>query len=329
MVNLLTRPISRLRGEVQRLSRVGAQWETVTTTCADLLPIKRFVAHHLRMGAAQVTLYLDTPAQDVINGLRNIPRVKVIICDENYWSSYPGGRPDTHQKRQEINATQAYEKSSNEWLAHIDIDEFLFARKRPLGMTLERAKPDCAIARFRPVEALTFADGVNWEAKYYYFKSRILEHEDPSVAKYLYPELGPSQPSGLLGHKIGKVIVRTGLPDPTFRIHGFDSCGERLPRRLDQHGVVLCHFYSFDLLDWLPPPTRESGNVSYNRAGKQQKKLYRRLRQDTGLKDHQLTELIRDFNTASPDLLRRLRKHRKLLKLRLDFNGSIEKVFGP
>ena len=64
-------------------------------------------------------------------------------------------RPVKHQVRQTQNATFTYHRKAEvDWLAHIDVDEFLWPAE-PLAPLLAALPADIPYARVRPIEALS------------------------------------------------------------------------------------------------------------------------------------------------------------------------------
>lgn len=138
------------------------RWGLVSTVKAPVAAIERFVAWHLGQGAARVLLYLDDGDAALARHLTRIPGVQAIACDAAYWQAR-GRRPDKHQVRQTQNATHAHRHARRDldWLAHIDVDEFIAPdcpppplpgkpQARTLAQTLAALPATVHCARMRP-----------------------------------------------------------------------------------------------------------------------------------------------------------------------------------
>ena len=89
----------------------------------------------------QVQVFAPDPQAEA--ALRAHPKCRVILCDDDYWNRRSRkGRPDKHQPRQSLNATHCLNKRPQvDWLAHIDVDEFLWS-EIPIADRLARVAPD-------------------------------------------------------------------------------------------------------------------------------------------------------------------------------------------
>mgnify|MGYP001174791293 CR=1 FL=1 len=125
--------------------------EVVATAKAPTDRIARFAAWHLDLGADRVTLYFDAPDPAQIDALRH-PRITAHACDAAHWDKRRG-RPETHQLRQARNATEAWRHCNAEWLAHIDVDEFLWPAD-DMANALASLPKTQNVARVRPAESL-------------------------------------------------------------------------------------------------------------------------------------------------------------------------------
>jgi len=100
---------------------------------STLEQIQHFAAHHLDLGADQISIYPDDPTSGLVAGLQH-PKITVIVCDAAYWANKPAKAQGTHQRRQALNATQSYRRSKLDWVAHLDVDEFLWSPLPPADM---------------------------------------------------------------------------------------------------------------------------------------------------------------------------------------------------
>lgn len=124
----------------------------VSTVKAPFEVLTRFASHHVRQ-VDKIWLFFDDPCDASMSYFADIEQINVIACDDDYWATF-GGRPNSIEVRQEINATQALHACRSfgfDWLIHIDSDELLFEYKQTLRQLLTEAAAD--IVRFDIREA--------------------------------------------------------------------------------------------------------------------------------------------------------------------------------
>lgn len=165
-------------------------WGVIATAKAPAREILNFAAHHLELGADQVTIYLDTPNDSASLAMQDHPACRCILTDDAYWQA-KSYRPVKHQVRQQLNATHCLSNSNCvDWLAHIDIDEFLWPIGAPVATQLGDLHDETLSARVRPIEAMEAdpgdppTDGTIW------FKSCAADpKERRAETKAIYPNL--------------------------------------------------------------------------------------------------------------------------------------------
>ncbi|NJM83295.1 MAG: glycosyltransferase family 2 protein, partial [Tabrizicola sp.] len=127
-------------------------WGIVSTVRASEDKVMAFVAHHLSLGAARIWLYFDDPDDPAFAAVAALPRVTATLCNSDYWQTN-GGRHERHQNRQSRNAKRAQRVCMLPWIAHIDVDEFLWPT-RPIGTLLAEQPDKVMIVRMEPFEAM-------------------------------------------------------------------------------------------------------------------------------------------------------------------------------
>jgi len=218
-------------------------WGIVSTVRGSTPDILRFVAYHLDLGVDRMHIYLDEPNPKAFNALNRHPKVEVRNCDDGFWANRKRARPEKHQTRQTANATFTYRKASEDWLAHIDVDEFLWA-DRPMAQLLAEVPPEIPGVRVRPIEAM--AGGADL------YKAYIPTGPNrDGLVQALYPNYGAFVLGGFFSHVQGKLFVRTGLPKISFRIHNLFQNGEILPCKVELPDVDLCHRHAPNWDHWL------------------------------------------------------------------------------
>lgn len=225
--------------------RTSVKWGLVATVKATEEEILNFAAFHLDAGAHRVFLYLDAPCPKAMTRLENHPKIRVTLCDRAYWDRNHGYRPGKHQVRQSLNATRAYRKQARdiEWLAHIDVDEFLYSDAQ-IGNCLSAQSKNTKTLRVRPIEALAGSAT--------HFKTYLMSRPDwKETVRRLYPNYGAHLKGGFLSHLQGKIFLRTGLSETVdFRIHnGFVDNIEN-PSQAEVSAVKLCHFHASGWKNW-------------------------------------------------------------------------------
>lgn len=215
------------------------RWGIVATVKAPAEAVLDFAAYHLDLGADRLCLYLDAPDATLAARLRTQPAIRVVETGADYWArTRRRGRPARHQMRQQHNAQHAYRRAGGlDWLAHIDVDEFLCPR-RPVPELLAEVPSRATTARVAPIEALA-GDETLWKALPEGAAARR------RAAARLYPTFGAALPGGFLSHVVGKAFVRTRLdtgPDGVrLRLHGIRHRGALNPDDWPLAGIDLAH----------------------------------------------------------------------------------------
>ncbi|WP_417205118.1 glycosyltransferase family 2 protein [Antarctobacter sp.] len=218
------------------------RWGTVTTVKAPLEAIQRFAAWHLEQGAHRLYLYLDEDAPETLAALKAHPKIRVTQTDAAYWAKR-NGRPDKHQARQAANARHANNRKPEvDWLAHIDVDEFLLS-DRPIADQLTALPAEALCARIRPVEAL--APGSGTAAGETAFKGFHLDQAArQQAAQACFPNWGRHLSGGFLSHVAGKLFFRAGTKGLQIRIHNVVLNDVQNPGQTALPDIELGHFHA-------------------------------------------------------------------------------------
>jgi hypothetical protein len=129
---------------------------TVTTLKTSVSATRDFVGYHLRAGIDRLYLFFDDPSDEAIAAFRGIERVTCVRCDASHWRRLDVPSDASVEERQEANATYALHHARTEgidWVAHIDSDELLHSRAKPLRSFFERAPRDTDVLMFPVMEA--------------------------------------------------------------------------------------------------------------------------------------------------------------------------------
>lgn len=227
-----------------------ASWDIVSTMKATEEKVLAFAAHHLALGADHLWLFFDDPDQPIPQPLVNHPRVTVTPCDEAHWVRVIRKRPPQHQNRQTHNSRLVYrELVTSDWIAHIDVDEFILPPHRPIAAILDDTPPETIAMKMEPFEAMhdpLLPDDIYTSREF----RGALRHEHWPRRR---AALGPYRKvirDGMLSHTIGKVIYRTGVPGLLPRLHAVMVDKEFVPTPTFQPEMKLLHFHSQDRAAW-------------------------------------------------------------------------------
>lgn len=237
-----------------------ATWGVIATIKAETPAILRFAAYHLDLGAHRIYIYLDAPNPEAQEALRNHPKCRVMLCDDDYWQRRSGTRPEMHQPRQTFNGTRAYARAQEvDWLMHMDVDEFLVADS-PVSEQLATLPDQIKCARARPMELLAGGDPQT-EAAFKTFIPAGRRREETVSA--LYPTFGQHLKGGFLSHIAGKIFVRTGIRGIKFRIHNAFLEGVTNPDDTELPALHLAHFHASHWDTWFSHFTYRHSSGSY------------------------------------------------------------------
>lgn len=300
------------------------RWGIVSMVKAPLPRIAEFAAYHLDLGADRITLYLDEPDPDTLAFLSAHPKLTAIACDKAFWATQKKPRMKAHQMRQTWMATQAYQNADVDWLAHIDVDEFLLP-PAPVAQMLAQVPQNAAVLRLAPAELLAGSQGeelFKLLPKYGGQKKAALET--------LYPTFGPHLPGGFVSHREGKNFLRTGLAGIRLGIHVALQDSRVITNRVRQEGFFLGHAHA---PDW--PFFRDHMHFRMTRGSyrKSDEQKFRLLDILNLLQEENGEEGLRLFFTevceATPHLVSELERHNMLLRRPLHLAQAVARQFGP
>jgi len=228
------------------------KWGIVATIKAPTKDVLEFVAYHLDLGATEIAVFLDDCNADTAQALSEHPQVRVILTDEDHWQNTIGRRPKKHQVRQVRNASYYYRRAQHlDWIAHIDVDEFL-CPETSVAEVLSACPKDTPALRVFPAESLCSDGLTDVDPEVTYCKARLPDGTAGKALEHvLYPNFGGALRSGFVSHIIGKVFVRTGFKNVKFGIHrAFENRDDELSK-IDAQGMELCHRHIQSWDKWL------------------------------------------------------------------------------
>lgn len=225
-------------------------WGVVATVKAALPEVLAFAAHHLDLGARKIWLHFDDPADPAAEVLNGQKGVRVVRCDDNYWRRLCGSRPEKHQERQTRNATRIFRRGPVDWLAHIDVDEFIWPESN-VASVLAQVPKGQDVLRVEPFEALhdpALPDDIFTARQ---FRGALRGAGAPRELARLYGPEGLLLRDGMLSHSVGKAFYRCASEGMVIHLHGARLKGERVRGGDFTPGLSLLHFHAENPARWL------------------------------------------------------------------------------
>lgn len=226
----------------------GPYWGLVLLAREPAVLVLSHLAWHLELGAREIHLYLDDPADPVADAAAALPGVRVTRCDNAFWQGLGGARPALQTRRQTLIASLAYAQAGVDWLLHLDADEFLHlpaGGAAALRDELARQGDFTGYLALPNLErAFTCSDpGGIFEGV---FRCPLPRRADLPVA--LAHQAG-FVARGVSGHAAGKALSRTGQ-GYVLQPHAPRLDGALVPSRRPG-GLRVLHFDGLTPLHWL------------------------------------------------------------------------------
>lgn len=305
------------------------RWGTVSTVKAPVQQIARFIAYHLDAGAARMDIFLDVPDAEIARQLAH-PKVRFHQCDDAFWAQKPAKARESHQLRQVSNASHAYQGSDLDWIAHIDVDEFILSDK-PLATHLAGIPADMAFARLHPVELMASDDPARdpWSGPACFKRTRKAARQKKAALSEIYPTFGAYVPEGFISYTGGKNIARTGFPRVRLGIHAMMHAGCKVSNGKVLETVHIGHAHA---PDW--ETFQRHFEFRMTRGSYRKKTNGNMILNDVlnVLLEEEGVAGLRRFHDemcrATPERLDLLRRHGMLVTARLDLDRKVAQVFG-
>jgi Glycosyl transferase family 2 len=228
----------------------GPTWGVVMTVNEPSALVISNAAWHISTGAQEVHLYFDRPNDPVLQTVAAIQQVRVVECNEEYWSRANVKRPHSQTRRQFINANDALKHCSVDWLAHIDADEFLL-QNSPIQRELKSIQEIGAALHFDVRERVYFHNSSACSIFDGAFRSR--SQMPAALDRSIFGELNRYLQRGLLSHCAGKTAVPTNQ-DFLLGVHSAYKgrrSGESRAASFKSKSTVLLHFDGMTPLHWI------------------------------------------------------------------------------
>ncbi|MDU9007139.1 glycosyltransferase family 2 protein [Sedimentitalea todarodis] len=312
------------------------KWAVITTCAEPKRLVEAFIAHHLAIGAHEIVLFFDDPADGLAETFSQIPRVTCISCDAAYWTKRRPrkGRPSGHRQRQTHNAEYAARNlCESEWIAHIDVDEFLLARSvRSISEMLGRVPETLDAVRVLPAERMFAGSWLPGKMDLSgIFKLKPEWASD--WGKELYgADLGELFPNGFQGHEVGKSFKRRRNREARLNIHFVRKDGENIPEhKVEQDEAVLLHMFPVSFEDWVGKYERRIDDPVYFNSmpdhAQKRYSIYRKARERSS--EGTVRELFEALSVLPADSPARASRPGLFLRANLDVANNVQRLVRP
>ncbi|MEP3346577.1 MAG: glycosyltransferase family 2 protein [Litoreibacter sp.] len=215
--------------------------------------VAAYAAHHLWSGASAVHIYLDRDNARTRALLAPLKAVHVTVADAAYWRAELDIKvPKTHQRRQTLNATRAYNLADVDYLVHLDADEFIH-QIGPLDAELARLQKKRAESYLSiPNVERVWLEGEAQDGMFNQNFRMSTKRMDGDFSKLTLDGEGLTR-FGLTGHSEGKACTPTGY-DYVLGIHRPHHDTERpwtFPGVKRSQSSVILHFDGMTRLHWV------------------------------------------------------------------------------
>jgi hypothetical protein len=292
-------------------------WGVVATVKAPEDQVLAFVAHHLSLGAAQVWVCFDDPADPAFDRIARLPRVTAIRCTDWYWL-LRGGRSARHRSRQIANARHVQRQCRLDWLAHLDVDEFLHA-PGPVADILAEVPAAVPTLRMEPFEALHdpgLPDDIFTACR---FRGPLRDGWARLRPAIFGPFAGPVS-KGSLGHTLGKAFSRPGFPDLALGLHAafLNRIAIEPPFHPD---LRLLHFHAADPVAWRQALPFRLRRGAYHHAEEETLRIFL-----SRAGDDELDSFYREVMTLTPEKAALLSQHDRLITADLGLRAKVARL---
>lgn len=220
----------------------------VSTIRAPEYQVNEFLEHYVGLGADKVYVFFDDPEYASYDIERFAGKVISFVCNDAYWESvykappmsHRVGRPDAVEIRQGVNALFAREIMHSEWILHVDVDEFIYAKKN-VEEVLSTYPTTVFSVLLRTLEAVyDEVKSPGEETKTKYFKKAVKQKD---LLKELYTdELLKCATNGLWGTIIGKSFIRKHPEVKFMSVHWPMPVDASLTSNVPTYYIDLLHF---------------------------------------------------------------------------------------
>jgi len=224
-----------------------ATWSVVAILREPWPVLERFVSWHLAAGAERLHLVFDDPQDASIARLQGHAAIDIHRATPEFWAAC-GADPQGHfTHRQSQSMHYLYKRATSDWVLNLDGDELVYCREGRLAQVLDQQPEEVRSLLLGVAEYVgRSADGVRDQ-----FRLPMW----PRLSRKVYGDFSRYMEAnkGLVGHTIGKSIVRTRIASKRFHPHWLVAAGGG--RIVDKSlspadGLGLLHYYAPDYDEW-------------------------------------------------------------------------------
>jgi hypothetical protein len=304
--------------------QMSPTWSVTTLTRNTKADFCRYVAWYFEQGASRLHLYFHNPEDPNIALVENDPRVDVVRLTPQLMEELEIVH-NNHGLMQNNIGPHAYSRAQTDWMLRCDIDELIYCvdGRKPGDLLATLNQNEIDVIRLEMAEHLAGpqVDGM--------MRFRIRMNEDDLDT--VYGDVGKLLVArqGLIGHRQGKSMSRTGVPFLRMNTHSARMGRERNKRPRELVALMLAqiwllHFNAGPMADWMNTLEYRLRFSSFDPV------LADRLRQLLAEGDAGLPEIERIFQTINEFDDERFQKLVGLgygVKARLDIDGIVRKHF--
>lgn len=220
-----------------------------TTVRADESIILQFIEYHLAIGIDHIYIFLDDPLYNSpLSEYSDHLKVSFIQCDKQYWSfensirfddTPTSEKPLGIEQRQFSNYAHAREMTECEWVANIDIDEFIYS-PYTLKTFLKILPANVFSVRMLSKEAV-YTQTIDKEDIFNTRHFKINSKKNDKSALQFYPKVLNAN-GGFWGHKLGKILARSKEPVRFIANHYVAPLNDELLVAVELNCLSLLHF---------------------------------------------------------------------------------------
>ena len=179
----------------------------------DLEALKKFVAYYLDQGAARVALYFENPETKLIGEFAHLDKVHCQACTPEFLSGLRRYLDRVGPPLHSV-ATKAYQDLKEDWLVHLDLDEFMYFPGQKISDVLDKQNESTKVLRPPVVESIASDN----ESGIHHFRDKM----KPETVKEIYGDelvAALEKKNGFIGHSESKIAIRKGLKHVILMSH--------------------------------------------------------------------------------------------------------------
>lgn len=294
-------------------------WRVGAIMKEPLGEVLRFCAWYLAQGADEIVICFDDPQDPAIPVLADMPRLRCISCDAEFWARLGHHPEDAFVTRQNTALTWLYGQYDDGWLLNVDADEFLYFEESSVAGILAQQPDDVRSVRVGTAERILPLQ----PSARFYFRRPMERRARRTVYGPDFKLFGPRR-MGLVGHPQGKSLVRCGIAGLRLRQHfPRGAQGGRDVVLRHEQGAHLLHMIGADYDIW----RRKLAWRSLSRGFTDGMTEAVEEAQAAPNASEELRRLYERIHCASPERLRRLMDVDALLILEIEFEALVQDYF--